>query len=140
MDIAQGVFHNGFVPVLAEQDTDAGIVSLLSQLSVHCFEIEIQFACVFRFKINGLEFYHHVTMQTRVVEEQVEKEVTFSDLEGHLPADIRKAGTQFQEEMGDMLNESCFQFSFVVVFGQGQKIKDIRILERLPGKVGLWGR
>jgi hypothetical protein len=49
----QGVFHDLRILVLAEQDTDAGVLVLFFHVAVEGFEIEVELAEVFGFEFFG---------------------------------------------------------------------------------------
>jgi hypothetical protein len=53
---------------------------------------------------------------------------------------IGETGPQFQQELGDMVGQRFFQLPLVVVFGQHQKIKVVRIFNQLLRQVRLRSR
>jgi hypothetical protein len=73
-----------------------------------------------------------------VVEKQVDVKIFPGDFQPVLPPDKGKALAEFEEELFQMANQVGFQFALVKGFGQGQKVEDVGVLERLLGQVGLW--
>ena len=71
MNITQGVFGDKFVSVFAKEKSNGGPIPLPSQLTIHRLYIKIKLARIGRFKIARFELNHHVTMQTRVIQEQI---------------------------------------------------------------------
>ena len=57
-----------------------------------------------------------------------------------LIAEKRKAGAQFQKELGYVLDESLFNISFDHIFLERNEIKDIRVFHRLHSQFALRSR
>src|SRR5438046_1581705 len=72
-----------------------------------------------------------------MIEEQVDVEILAFDFEVNLAADESEADAQLKQEFLDMVYEPLLQLPFAGVAGQREKIKGVRVLDGLMGKVGL---
>ena len=61
----------------------------------------------------------------------------FSDFERHLTSDEGEAGSELDEEVGDVLDEGGFDGAFLGLLAETQEIETVGILEGLAGEVGL---
>lgn len=59
----QGVFHNGAVLLLAEDNPDGRILAVLAHLSVQSGEVELHLADKLGLKIANLEFNGHQALE-----------------------------------------------------------------------------
>ena len=123
----------------AEQDADGGFVAFSAKGFVDRLDIEVEFAGELGLEVAGLEFDDNITVELGVVEEEVEIEVTFADLNGNLATQIGEPCSELDEELGDVVGELILKISLVVLFGEGQEVKDVGILKNLLGEVRLRG-
>ena len=72
-----------------------------------------------------------------MVEEKIEPVVLAGDFEGNLAADEGEAGSEFEEEFLDVLDEAGFEFALTGVLGQREEIEVVGIFQELLGQVGL---
>lgn len=72
------------------------------RLFVHGLDVAVELACKLSLKINGFGLHHHMAMQARVKEKQVNKELALADLQWHLAANGGKACAQFQQKLRDV--------------------------------------
>ena len=105
--------------------------------SVHDAEVEIQLPSVFGFEGAGLEFHHHVAAQLEVIEEQVDEEIVAANLDMYLPTDEGEPRAEFDQELGDVLDQSCFDGSLLGILAQPEKIESVGIFQRFARQVGL---
>ncbi|MNI70254.1 hypothetical protein D3C73_1260560 [compost metagenome] len=84
-----------------------------------------------------LEFDDHIAAQLEVIEQQVDEELVTTNIQQHLLADEGKACAQFQQELGDMLDQSVFDLTLLRIKRQAEEVEAVRIFQRLAGQVGL---
>ena len=60
IDILQGIFGNQIVLALAQKQADSGRVLLCLQDIVHCRQVEVQLAGIFRLEVARLQFDDHI--------------------------------------------------------------------------------
>lgn len=53
-------------------------------------------------------------------------------------SDKGKASALFQQKAGDVCDHGCFDGAFIGFCADGQEVENIRVLEDVPGQVGLW--
>jgi hypothetical protein len=88
-------------------------------------------------ELAALELDHHVAAQLQVIEKQVDEELVAAHVQQHLPADEGEAGTQFQQELGDVLHQRAFDLALLRLVGQAQEVEAVRVLQRFARQVGL---
>jgi hypothetical protein len=137
MNITQGVVCHQFILVLAKVNPNSWLVAFLAELAVNRFDVEVKFPCMFRLKIDGFWLDYYVAVEPRVVEEQVDEELPFPHLYPDLPPDVGKPGAEFQQKLSNMFYKTFLEITLVILLGRCQKVEDVRVLERLPCKVGL---
>ena len=89
-------------------------------------------------ELAGLELDHHIAAQLQVIEKQVDEEFITPHVQQHLSAHECKAGTQFQQELGDMLDQRMLDGTLAGLAPEAQEIQAVRILQRFSGQVRLW--
>jgi hypothetical protein len=72
-----------------------------------------------------------------MVEKQINEEFVSTHLQTVLTPDKCEAGAKFQQEAGDVPRQGLLDVALLRVLCQVEKVKDVRILERLAGEVGL---
>jgi hypothetical protein len=72
-----------------------------------------------------------------VVEQQVYEKLLASHIQEHLPSDEGKARAEFQQEVGDVLDQRGFDLPFLRLLAQTEEIEAIRVFEGFPGKIRL---
>ena len=137
IDSGKGVLGDQPILSAAEQQPDGRRVVGSLDLGVHCAEIEVQLAGMFRFESMGLEFNDDVTFQPRVVEKQVDKEFIASHFHAKLTPHERKPGAELQQEAGDMADEGIFDIALMSFIAETEEVEVVGILENLRGKPGL---
>jgi len=133
----QGVFGDDSVFTFAEQEADGGLVVREFDLGIHGAEVETEFADVLGLEGAGFEFDHDVAAEFQVIEEEIDEEIVASHFKRNLTTDEGEAGSEFDKEVGDVLDEGGFDGAFLGLFTEPEKIEAVGILERLPGEVGL---
>ena len=61
----------------------------------------------------------------------MDEELIARQLQPKLPTDKREARTQFQQKTGDVTNQPALHFALICVDAQDEKIKQVRIFQRL---------
>jgi hypothetical protein len=84
-----------------------------------------------------LQVHDHITSELQVVEEQVQVEVLVRHLHVDLPADERETSSEFQQEFGNVPDQTLLQVPLQSRLTLGKKIEDVGILQCLLGKVRL---
>ncbi len=74
-----------------------------------------------------------------MIEQQVEVEFTVADDQFILTTDKRKAASEFQQELFDMRQETCFEFSFMERFLQREEVEQVGIFQQAGGEFGMDG-
>ena len=72
-----------------------------------------------------------------MVEEEIDEEIVASHFERHLPSHECEASSEFDEEVGDVLNEGGFDGAFFGLFAKPEKIESVGIFEGFAGEIGL---
>ena len=68
-----------------------------------------------------------------MVEEQVEVEGFVADHKLHLAADEGKAATEFEQQIAEVDQQAAFEFPFLEVVRQGQKVEVVGIAQDMLG-------
>lgn len=63
-----------------------------------------------------------------MVEQQVDEKILAGHFQWHLPADIGKPGTEFEQEAGDMSRQGMFKIKLVRLVTDTEKVEKIGIL------------
>lgn len=103
-------------------------------------DIEVKLIGIAGLKFTCFQLNYNVTTQIEIVEQQVNVEIVAAHVEVILIAEERKAGAQFQKELGYVLDESLFNISFDHIFLERNEIKDIRVFHRLHSQFALRSR
>jgi len=135
--VPQGVFGDDSVFTFAEQEADGGLVVRMFDLGIHGAEVETKFADVLGLEGAGFEFDHDVAAEFQVIEEEIDEEIVASHFKRNLTTDEGEAGSEFDKEVGDVLDEGGFDGAFLGLFTEPEKIEAVGILEGLAGEVGL---
>lgn len=93
---------------------DRGSIAFVANLAVNCGDVEVQFPRKLGFEFYDLQIDYHIAVQSQVIEQQIDAVLVAVDLDLILSPDISKACSEFQQELGDVLDETVFQFAFVV--------------------------
>lgn len=88
-------------------------------------------------EVAGLQLDDHIAAQLQVVEEQVEVEVVAPHLEVHLAADEGEAGTEFQEQLAQVLQQAAVDVTLAGVLGQAEEVEVVGVLEQGHSQFGL---
>ena len=78
-----------------------------------------------------LQLHDDVTLQSHVMEKSGDEELIARCFQAKLPSDKREARTQFQQKTGDVTNQPALHFALMCVVAQVEKIKQVRIFQRL---------
>ncbi len=111
---------------------------LALDLAIDRGEVEAQLAQMLGFEFTGFEFDHHIAAQLEVVEEQIHLEFVTAHVQEHLPAHEGKAGAKFQQECGDMIDQSNFDLTLLRLVGEVQEVEPVRVFKRLASEIGFW--
>ena len=117
-----------------------GASDFVAELVIDDAQVEVHLAGVFGLELPFLQVDHDEAAQLQVVEQEVDVEVAVADFQVKLPADEGEALAEFQQEALKLVKEIRLQFPLVERLFQGEEVEDIRVLERLPGEVGLRSR
>ncbi len=95
----------------------------MTHLGIHRRKVEVHLPGIFRRERFHLQIDHQEAAKLQVVEKQVEIKVHVSDNYMHLPTDECKPGTEFQQELLDVIDQAKFQIPFNCVVVQGQEVE-----------------
>ena len=104
--ILERILGHEVVLALAEQQANRRIVLLFFQDTIHGRKVEVKLPCVFRLELAGLQLDYHIAAEVEVIEQQVDVEVIAAYVEVVLVAEKRKAGSQLQQELCHILDQS----------------------------------
>ena len=79
----------------------------------------------------------HSATPIEVVKEQIEVKVVIADRQMHLPTHEGEPGAEFHQKFLDMIDQPGFEVAFDGVVVKGEKVEQVRVLERLLGQIGL---
>lgn len=102
-----------------------------SSITIRGRKVEVKLPCVFRLELAGLQLDHHIAAEVQVIEQQVDVEVIAAYVEVVLVAEERKAGSQLQQELCHILDQSLLNVTLYHILFERNKIKDIRVFHRL---------
>ena len=68
------------------------------------------------------------TSQAQMIEKHIQVEILVANVEVHLSANESETDTEFEKKITNMSNERAFDFSFLCVVGDGQKVECVRVL------------
>jgi hypothetical protein len=83
-----------------------------------------------RLELAALNLDDDVTLQARVIKQQVNEELIARDFQPELPPHIGKAGTQLDQETGDMANQRVFDFALMGIVSKAEEVEQIRVFQR----------
>jgi hypothetical protein len=69
-------------------------------------------------EVAGLQVHHNKAPQLEMIEEQIEVEILVTDFQMHMTADQGEAGTEFEEEFFDVLQQAQLDSTLVGVVAQ----------------------
>ena len=84
---------------------------------VYSRDIEVQFAGMFRLKLNRLKFDHELAVQAEMIEKQVDIKAPATYLQRYLTADESEAATQLQQEVTQVSEQTPLQFPLLGCWG-----------------------
>lgn len=111
------------------------MVIRVAEQIVHGGAVEIDLAGIARLEGAGLEFDHDIAPELEMVEKEVEVEILVANLEMHLASDKRKAGSQLQKELLDVVNEGLLDLGFAAGIGGAEEVEQVGVFENLDGEV-----
>jgi len=120
VEAAGGVFHLGLVFVGAEQQADGRIVTFGHHLILPVVEVEIHLPGVAVPEGTNFEVDEQVAAENPVVENEVEVVVFVADGDAPLPGLETKAGSEFQEEGLEMIEQGLFQIGLPIMRALGE--------------------
>ena len=82
----------------------------------------------FKLESAGLKFGHYITLQSGVVEEQVDEEFVASHLQPILAPNKGEAGPKLQQEAGDVTDQGELDIALLRFISQAKKVEMIRVL------------
>lgn len=140
VDVAQGIFGQDAVLGLAEDEAEGGRVVLAPELVVHHGAVKVHLAGILGFEITLFQIHDNEATQVQVVEEQVEVELTVTDVEPVLAAYEGEATPEFQEELLQVGEQACLQLALMKGLLQGQEVEEVGIFEQALGQAGVTNR
>ena len=108
-----------------------GIRSITEQI-VYGRQIEVKLARPLGLELSCLQLDDEITVQPKMIEEEIDVEGLASDLERHLAADEGESAAKLQEKVAKVLEEPTLELSLFGGRAQCQKLERIWIFEDLP--------
>ena len=128
-DAVGGVLRDEAVLFPAEEKADGGFVVGGLDLGVHGAQVEVELSDVFGLERAAFEFDHNVAFEAGVIEEQGDEKFVAADFDAKLTSDKGEAGTELQQEAGDVADEGVFDVAFVGVVGKAEEIEEVGVFE-----------
>ena len=127
----QGHFDDGVVFVLAEDNADGGVFFWQLDLAVVVVDVHLHLSNVLVLQFADFQVKEDEAAQEPVVKHQVYDEMLFVKREADLAAHERKAGTEFQQELLKMVDDTAFQLTLGVFreLGQAEKFQDVGVFD-----------
>lgn len=119
----QSHFDDGVVFVLAEDDADGGVFLWQFDLAVVVVDVHLHLSNVLVLEFADFQVKEDEAAQKPVVKHQVHDEMLLVKREADLAAHERKAGTEFQQELLKMVDDTAFQLTLGVFRELGQTEK-----------------
>src|SRR5450432_2570785 len=138
--VAERVFDDDLVLLLAEHEADARLVPIAPELGIRGGQVEVHLAGVLRLELAGVELDNDEAAEPQVEEEEVDVEVLASDLEVHLAAHEREADAELEEEVAHVLEQAALEVPLLRVGAQREEVEDVRVLQGLLREVGVGRR
>ena len=126
---AHGVFDDFGILAGAEQHADGGVFVGLFRIAVERFEVEAEFAEVFRLEAADLEFDGDEAIQAAMEEEEVERKIPPADLERELGADEAEITAQFDEEVAELEQQTLMEIGLAVAGREIKEFEQVAVLE-----------
>lgn len=108
MNVAQSIFGQNAVAVLAKDETDGRIVLICPQLIIHHTAIEIHFAGIVWFERPLLEFDDNVGPEFEMIKEKVDVIIVVANFDTILPTHKGKTLAEFNQKFFQMFNQIGF--------------------------------
>ena len=108
-------------------DTNTWIFVRFFDVTIKCFKIEFKLPQVFWLKFIDFEFKSNKTLKFTVKKEQVDEEVTVTDLQPIFLSQEGEVPTEFQDEISEAGDKRSFQVVLGVVGRQIEKVEDVAI-------------
>ena len=99
IDVLKSKLHHGAAPALAQKNPDARACDRSSHRAIHGSQVEAELAGVLGLEVTHLELEDKITMQTDMVEEQIDVEGSPVHNDWELTAYKGKPSAQFQEKI-----------------------------------------
>ena len=113
----------------AQQQANGFVVALAAKNIIDSRAVEIQLADIFWLELRVLQFNHHIAMEEGIVHQHVDIIVVARHLDMVLPTHESKSCPHLDEEFLDVFCQSNLNVTFVVLVGESQHIKNIRVFE-----------
>lgn len=101
----------------------------LFHVPVESFQVELEFAQVFRLELFDLEFKCHEAVERPVEEQQVDDEVTAADLDRVLAPNEAEVAAEFVQELLELLDQGAFEVGLGMPGRQVYELDEIAVLE-----------
>lgn len=101
-------------------------------------EIVVHFPGILGRELSHLQVNDNEASELQMIEQQIEVIVFVSDGQRHLSSDKGEPGSEFQQELLDVIDQSAFQLPFDRILLQGEEVEQVGIFQRLLGEIGLW--
>lgn len=128
------------VSIAADKYANGRRVSVSTEPVVHERDVKTKFASMLRLELPRFKLDDDVTQLLNMKEQQIEIKVIAGNIEMHLAAHESEPSPKLAESVHDPVHQRLFQVAFGRVFGQIQKVEDVRVFRDLPGQIGIGGR
>jgi hypothetical protein len=91
-------------------------------------------------KLAYLQVQHHETAQAQQVEQKIDSKLLAAHLDRILAADERKADSELQKEIANVIDQGALQLPLACFFGEGEELEIVRVLDDLLRQLRLRSR
>src|ERR1700722_17747629 len=102
---------------------------VLTHVAVEGFQIKIQLAEIFRLKLADLQFNRNEAVQATMKEEQVQREISPTNLNRIFGADETEVPSQLDQKHSELFQQAAMQICFGMDRWETEKFQVIGILE-----------
>ena len=138
-----GVLHDGFVLIGAEDEADGGIVVRAAFEVVEHSHVHVDLADVLMGELGGLEVDDDEAFQDVVIENEIEVEVAGLGADTHLAGDEGEAVAHFQQEALELGDDGGLDFGLGGggIFRQAEEFENVGVFDEVadgrPGRCEL---
>ena len=101
----------------------------LLHVPVEGLQIELEFAKVFRLKLDDLEFKRDQAVECAIEEEQIEFKVSSANLDRVMTADVAEVAAELDQELLELLDQTALQVGLGMPRRKVEELDEVAVFE-----------